>query len=643
MDLFKNKYFKYKNKYLDLKNLIGGSKKNSKSTISDKEVKKEIKKLIPQLGEDIIRAWTNFFKTYRSKSINTEQIQDFITTNKKHINYTDQLVNGYIDSSQVKDLIKLICKIYEIEIIKKPVEELPIPSYCNPTIRWLSNQEPSYLLETMGKPTYDEYYKFKEFTIDLKSVGSLDECLKILKIEIPNPTIQDTINNLSCNSKLLEVISSNIQKKVYVQANEGSTHLQIKLTPYTIDESLTFLDSNSYLLQTLKYLKTITIQNRVEYAQFLFDIEFEGQDGSDYSALTNQYLEYLSKEIELLFVKDQSNILIKSVGTEDIDIMAYIFFMIQKSPTPMKTEIKVLQLFKHFFIDDKPSIIEVLKNTFFEYNDFRFTFYNLLVVYIYHLRLRELDDISSIDGLLKSDELILKWFLYNFALYSQNEPNTNAFIIGIFDKTLDPSIKDELVSECWNFTIDPNIKLLINKINSGTKNNIYKLYSFFNYKNEVNLNLFINKLSFYNKFPDTHTEHMTGSDLQYYINSFTPIFSGNYEDFIDISLEPRKEEITSYYGNHTNFMKKLLYYWGSTTYVREDEPEYKINFYQQVNQENKFDAHACFCDLDTSIKLGDTQHHIIIHLIRTMRGGNEFGDIPEGLENFIGEHVFNGL
>jgi hypothetical protein len=641
MDLFKNKYFKYKNKYLDLKNLIGGSKRNSKPTISDRQVKEEIKRLIPTISDDIIRTWTNFFKKY--KSINHQEIQDFVTTNRKHINNTDKVVTGLIHRSQVKDLIDLICQIYQIEIVK-PVEELAIPRHCEPINRWLNNQEITYLLRTIREPTYNEYYKFKLYnkSIDSSAVNSLDECLKLYNILIPNPTIEDTLDILSCNSKLLEIISSNIEKELYVQANEESAHLQIKLIPYRIDESTTLLDINSYLLQTLTYLKTTTKQNRVKYAQFLFDIEFEGQPGSDYSALTNQYLEYLSKEIELLFVKDRSkNILIESVGTEDIDIMAYIFFMIQRSPTPMKTEIKVLQLFKHFFIDDKPSIIEVLKNTFFEYNDFRFTFYNLLVVYIYHLRLRELDDISSIDGLLESDELILKWFLYNFALYSQNEPNTNAFIIGIFD--LDPSIKDELVSECWNFTIDPNIKLLINKINSGTKNNIYKLYSFFNYKNEVNLDLFIKKLTFYNKFPDTHTEHMTGSYLQYYIDSFTPIFSGNYEDFIDISLEPRKEEITSYYGNHTNFMKKLLYYWGSTTYVREDELEYKINFYEQVNQENKFDAHSCFCDLDTSIKPNDTKHDIIIHLIRTMRGGNEFGDIPEELKKFTGEHVFNGL
>jgi hypothetical protein len=58
-----------------------------------------------------------------------------------------------------------------------------------------------------------------------------------------------------------------------------------------------------------------------------------------------------------------------------------------------------------------------------------------------------------------SDELILKWFLYNFASYSQNDPKTNAYILGVLKS--DTHTKDEVISECWNFTIDPTIKLLI--------------------------------------------------------------------------------------------------------------------------------------------------------------------------------------
>ena len=113
MDLYKNKYFKYKNKYLHLKNLIGGSKRKSK----DIQLKEKIKIIIPTINDDIIRIWTNFFKKYASKSIDSQEIQKFKKKKEvtKHINYIESVPDS-IHASQVEELVKLICEIYEIKI-----------------------------------------------------------------------------------------------------------------------------------------------------------------------------------------------------------------------------------------------------------------------------------------------------------------------------------------------------------------------------------------------------------------------------------------------------------------------------------------------------------------------------------------------
>ena len=112
--MYKNKYLKYKQKYLDAKKLnsqTGGAGKTKKEVTNEKTIIDEIKKLKTDQITKIIVYWKNTYETYCKNNIKTEPTYCEYLNNiinlpdEKIINDNEYIIKEYIYSSNNKNYI----------------------------------------------------------------------------------------------------------------------------------------------------------------------------------------------------------------------------------------------------------------------------------------------------------------------------------------------------------------------------------------------------------------------------------------------------------------------------------------------------------------------------------------------------------
>ena len=225
-----NKYLKYKSKYNDLKNIIGGDKSKSSISNEEKKISKHYKNIIDYHGYDYVLDQTqkesNKFKTAYESWILINRINSFIdeiTKNKKNITLI-----GIGDSPSI--FLQIFIKIFKSEKIE--LKYLPISGMRN-----LTNDEKKIGIEKLSK---------------LEDYISTDNILWV-----------DYVSTGNSFFNFLDILPKKIKKKSYffIYGDDGLYHNRSK----EIKNKKKYLFHNINIQYFFSYFVAATVGNSEKY------------------------------------------------------------------------------------------------------------------------------------------------------------------------------------------------------------------------------------------------------------------------------------------------------------------------------------------------------------------------------------------